>query len=328
MLELLQPVFGTVQPVLPVHTTGRGAMEAAVCNLFSPGDEIVVCCNGRFGEMWVKFAESYGLTVHRVATDWERDVDPSEVEDLLVQHPFVKAVAMAYGDTSTGVANDVAGVARVARRQGGTLLIVDGVSSIGGMPFAFDEWEVDVALVASQKCLMSSPGLAFAVLSDRAWTASALARLPRNYWDFADIRRNVTKEKPETPGTPPVHIVLQVGEALRMMHEETLPAVQRRHAEMAEMARRGAAALGLALQCPALVRRSTTLTAVALPAGLSPQRVRDALTARGIRTAAGMERFLPSCMRIGHMGDIRPADVTRTLDELAQVIAAMRAESA
>ena len=328
MLELLQPVFGTAQPVLPVHTTGRGAMEAAVCNLFSPGDEIAVCCNGRFGEMWVKFAESYGLAVHRVATDWERDVDPSEVEDVLVQHPLVKAVAMAYGDTSTGVANDVGGVARAARRHGGTLVIVDGVSSIGGMPFAFDEWEVDVALVASQKCLMSSPGLAFAVLSDRAWTASASARLPRNYWDFADIRRNVTREKPETPGTPPVHIVLQVGEALRMLHEETLPAVQRRHAEMADMARRGAAALGFELQCPALVRRSTTLTAVALPAGLSPQRVRDALTARGIRTAAGMERYLPSCMRIGHMGDIRPSDVARTLDELAQVIAAMRAESA
>ncbi len=328
MLDLLQPVFGTTQPVLPVHTTGRGAMEAAICNLFSPGDEIAVCCNGKFGELWVKFAESYGLRVHRIARDWERDVDPSEVDEVLIQHPRVKGIALAYGDTSTGVANDVAAVARVTRARGDALVLVDGVSSIGGMPFAFDEWEVDVAIVASQKCLMSAPGLAFAVLSERAWTASASARLPRNYWDFADIRRNVTKARPETPGTPPVHIVLQVGEALRMLHEETLPAVHRRHAEMSEMAIRGATALGLRQQCPALVRRSATLTAIELPSDLSPQRVRDALIARGIRTAAGLERYLPSCMRIGHMGDIRPFDVTRTLDALAQVIAALRAESA
>ncbi|MDH5235371.1 MAG: alanine--glyoxylate aminotransferase family protein, partial [Gemmatimonadota bacterium] len=273
MLELLRPAFGTREPVLPVHTTGRGAMEATICNLFSAGDEIAVCCNGRFGEFWARFAESYGLVVHRVAEDWERDADPAELDALLAARPAVKAVAMSYGDTSTGVANDVAGIAHVARTHG-VLTLVDGVSSIVGMPFAFDEWGVDVAIVASQKCLMSSPGLAFTVVSDRAWAASETARLPRNYWDFAEIRRQVTKAKPETPGTPPVHVVLQVGEALRMLHEETLPAVQQRHAELAAATRDGVAALGLAPQCPALRRRATTLTAVALPAELPPERIR------------------------------------------------------
>ncbi|MDA1080296.1 MAG: aminotransferase class V-fold PLP-dependent enzyme [Gemmatimonadetes bacterium] len=117
MIDLMRPFFGTQQPVLPIHTTGRGALEGAICNLFSPGDAVIACCNGKFGEMWAHFAESYGLVVHRVATDWERNVDPAEVGALLAEDDSIRAVALTYGDTSTGVANDVAGVAAVARRR-------------------------------------------------------------------------------------------------------------------------------------------------------------------------------------------------------------------
>ena len=318
MNELLQPFYGTRAPVLPVHTTGRGAMEAAICNLFSPGDALAVCCNGKFGEMWVTFGESYGLVVHRFCTDYEHDLDLETLDRLLAEQPNTKGVALAYGDTSTGVANDVAGAARIARSHG-ALVLVDGVSSIGGMPFHFDEWDVDVAVTASQKCFMSSPGLAFAVMSDRAWSANASARLPRNYWNFAAIRESVTKPKPESPGTTPVHLVLQVAEALRLLHEEGIDQVWQRHARMAELARRGAAELGLEPQCVHLRQRSNTLTAIALPPELPPTRVRDGLKARGILTAAGLDRFQSSAFRIGHMGDIREADVRRTLTALAEV---------
>src|SRR4051794_39276833 len=118
VLDLIKPVFGTRGPVLPIHTTGRGATEAAIANLFSPGDEIAVCCNGKFGEQWAGLAATYGLTVHRLATDWTRDVDPDEVDALLHDRPATRAVALAYCDTSTGVANDIAAVARVARARG------------------------------------------------------------------------------------------------------------------------------------------------------------------------------------------------------------------
>ena len=156
-------------------------------------------------------------------------MNPAAVDAFLAEHPRVKAVAMTYADTSTGVANDVAAVARVANERG-VLTMVDGVSAIGGMPFAFDEWGVDVAVTASQKCLMSSPGLAFVAMSERAWRASEAARLPRNYWSFSAIRSEISKAKPETPGTTPVHLVLQVAEALRMIHEEGLANVLTRHA--------------------------------------------------------------------------------------------------
>jgi len=316
MLELLAPIFGTRQPVLPVHTTGRGALEASLCNLLSPGDAVVACCNGAFGEMWARIAGSYGIVVHRVACDWASDVQPNEIAELLDRDRSIRGVLVAYCDTSTGVRNDVAAIARLVRERD-VLLFVDGVSALGGMPFAFDEWGVDVAITASQKCLMSSPGLAFASLSERAWKAAESARLPRSYWDFRPIREQVTNPRPETPGTTPVHLVLQVAEALRMIHEQGIEAVQRRHETNADAVRRGIARLGLELQCRALRARSPTVTAIALPKTVNPKALREGLKSRGILTAAAMGQFERSGFRIGHMGDIQLRDVERTLAELA-----------
>ena len=325
MIELLAPLYGTTNPVLPIHTTGRGALEAAICNLFSAGDEIGICCNGKFGEMWAGYAESYGLVVHRLATDWARSIDPREIATFLDEHPRARGITFAYGETSTSVRNDVQALCSLVRDRGSdTLVLVDAVSSLGGMPFEFDAWGVDFAATASQKCLMSSPGLAFAVLSDRAWAAAARARLPRNYWNFADIRAETTKAKPETPGTAPVHLVLQVAEALRMIHGEGLANVHRRHEAMATRVRNGVAELGLALQCPALEQRSSTVTAIALPAGRDPKVIRDGMKARGILAAAGMGPYVGSAFRIGHMGDIRMPDVERALLALSEVLAELK----
>src|SRR5262249_229089 len=114
MLELIAPVFGTRQTVLPVHTTGRAAMEASICHLFRPGYEIAVCANGRFGALWATIAQSHGLIAHAVARDWARDVSLDEVESLIASKPGIKALALAYCDTSTGVVNDVRALAGVA----------------------------------------------------------------------------------------------------------------------------------------------------------------------------------------------------------------------
>ena len=325
VVELLKPVFGTDAPVLPVHTTGRGALEAAICNFFSVGDEIAVCCNGKFGEMWAGLAESYRIVVHRICTDWTHEVDVMDVARALEAHPKICAVALTYSDTSTGVSNDIATVTRTIRAvRPDVLVLVDGVSSIGGMPFTFDSWGVDFAATASQKCLMSSPGLSFVALSDRAWSATSRANLPRNYWDFGAIRTEISKECPETPGTPPVDIVLQIAEALRLMHEEGLERVYQRHKQMAERARNGAAELGLALQCPNFGSFSATLTAIAAPAGVAPKELRNGMRMRGVLTAGGLGKYQDSSFRIGHMGDIRMADVDRTLAALAETLAELR----
>lgn len=322
LLALLGPVFGCARSALPVHTTGRGALEATICNLFSPGDEIAVCCNGKFGEMWAGFAESYGVRVHRLATDWTCDVSPVEVDAFLAEHPQVGAVALTYVDTSTGVANDVPTVARVAASHD-ALVLVDGVPSIGGMPFAFDEWGIDVAVTASQKCLMSSPGMAFVAMSERAWSATKHSRLPRNYFEFASIERAITGSKVETPGTTPVHLVLQLAEALRIIHEEGLASVFDRHAAMAARVRQGVIDLGLEMQCPSFARYASTVTAIKLPSHCSPAAVRDGLEAHGVYTAGALGKFQSSGFRIGHMGDIRMHDVERTLAALSDVLASL-----
>src|SRR4029079_3931541 len=125
------------------------------------------------------------LVAHRLATECNAGIDLDALGQLLDDHRSIRGVAITYCDTSTGVLNDVAAICRVTRQRN-ILSLVDGVSAIGGMPFAFDEWEPDVAITASQKCLMSSPGLAFAAVSDRAWHARASSRLPHRYLHFEE----------------------------------------------------------------------------------------------------------------------------------------------
>ena len=136
VIERLRPLFGTKGNALPVHSTGRGSMEASICNLFSPQDEILCCCNGKFGEMWARFAESYGLVVHRICDDWELHVDPDEVKAGFRKHPRSKAVTFAHCESTTGAWSDPAEVASIARSHG-ALSLVDCICSLGGTPFPF-----------------------------------------------------------------------------------------------------------------------------------------------------------------------------------------------
>ena len=324
VIERLRPLYGTAAAdILPIHTTGRGALEASIANLFSPDDEIVACCNGKFGEMWAELAESYGLVVHRVCADWSRSVRPDEVEQALRDHPRTRGVTIAHSDTSTGVQNDVASVLALTRSRD-VLGMVDCISSLGGAPFSFDDWGADVVVTASQKCLMASPGLAFVALSERGWRAYKTARLTRNYWDFEAVRANLARPRAETPGTAPVHIFLQLAESLAMIHEETLPAVYARHEENARMVRERALEMGFGLLFPQLERWSPTLTALQTPADVSPKFLRDGLVARGILVAEGLGAYGSQCIRIGHMGDIRARDVERTCDALEDLLAEAR----
>ena len=315
----LRPLFGAAGDVIPVHATGRGAMEASICNLLSPGDEVIVCANGRFGEMWAAIAESFGLMVHRICTDWAAGADPSAIENSLGAHPRSRALLVVHSETSTGVLSDITAIAR-AVRPGGLLVMVDCVSSLGGAPVCFDAWDVDVAIAASQKCLMSSPGLSFVALSARAWEASMTARLPRAYFDFRTIRNALARSRPQTAGTAPVHLFFQVNEAISMIHEEGLENTFARHEEMGRMVRDWAGENGFSFQSSEPGRCSPTLTAIRVPAAFRAEDIREALRRRGILTARGLGPYENTSIRIGHLGDIRPLDVQRTLETLSEVI--------
>jgi aspartate aminotransferase-like enzyme len=323
LLEGIRPLFGAASAdVLPIHATGRAAMEGAIVNFFRPGETVVAACNGKFGEMWAGFAERHGLEVVRVAQDWDRSVDPVEVGDALSSRPEARAVLLVHSDTSTAVLNPVPEVASVAREHG-ALTLVDGISSVGGADFRFDEWDLDFAVVSSQKCLMSSPGMAMAVVGDRAWDASENGGMPRSYLDFGSIRKSLGGSRPETPGTTPVLLALQLREAIRMIHEEGVERVFRRHQSMANRVRSRAAELGFRLQGGGILDRSPTLTALELPEGGDPDALRSRVREAGIQIAVGLGTYRSNCIRIGHMGDIRMEDIDRTMDVLEEAMVSL-----
>ena len=166
--EHLGWLFQTREPVLTLTATGSGAMEAAVANLFSPGDEVIVINLGKFGERWTKLSKTYGLNVHEIVVERGCAVDPSEVKRLLTAHSAMKAVLFQASETSTGALNPVKSIVDLCREHG-VLSVCDGITAVGILDLPMDAWGIDVLITGSQKALMLPPGLAFIALSSKAW---------------------------------------------------------------------------------------------------------------------------------------------------------------
>jgi serine---pyruvate transaminase len=316
MTEKAQDLFGTRQDVLPVHGSGRAAMEGTITNLFAPGDEILCVCNGNFGEMYAKIAEYHQLTVRRICADWLKPLDLGEVATALREHPAAKAVTAVQSETSTAVVNDIAAIAAMAREHG-KLLLVDAVAAAGCMPMEFDAWGLDAMVTASQKGLMSPTGLSLAVLSDRAWKATETARLRGYYVQFRDIRKLLHGERPETPGSTPVSLVSCVEEALRMIAEEGKASVYARHARLAAAVRAGVEAMGLALFPENSTSRSASVTACSVPAATDAPTLRAVLKDEfAVVIARGLGPYKDRVVRIGHMGYFFPKDALTVIAAL------------
>lgn len=306
-VEKAQQLLGTQQDVLLVHSTGRGAMEGAILNLFSPGDEVIAVANGRFGEMFGEIAGTHGLTVHQVCSSWHAPAELAQIEQALLEHPDVKAVTVSHCETATAVINDIQGIAALCKRHG-KLILVDGVSSVGSIPFEFDRWQIDVLITASQKGLMCPTGLSLVVLSDQAWQAVDHGGFPVYYIRFRDIQKNL-RGKQETPGSTPVSLVANLEAALTMIMEEGLDSCYRRHAMVAAAIRAGLAGMGLQLFPPTAERRSPGLSAFTVPAGLTSSGLRQALkTGYGLVAAEGLGPYKESVVRVGHIGYVYPRD--------------------
>ncbi len=304
VLEGMKPVFGTGAGRVAIYpASGTGAWEAALVNTLSPGDRVLMFETGQFATLWRSLAERLGLDVRFEPGDWRHGVDPERVEAALREEPALKAVAVVHNDTSTGVTSPVAGVRAAMDRAGhGALLLVDTISSLASLPYAHDEWGVDVTVAGSQKGLMLPPGLSFNCISEKALAAARTARLPRAYWDWeAMAEPNRTGYFPYTPATNMLH---GLREALVMLvEEEGLEAVFARHARLAEGARRAAEAWGLELQCQDPAARSNSLTAVRTPEGSSADALRATVLQRfDVSLGNGLGRIADRVFRIGHLG--------------------------
>lgn len=319
----LKPWFGTRHDPLLLTGSGTGAQEAAVVNVLSPGDEVLAITAGAFGDRFADIAEAFGARVHRHEVPWGTAADPDEVGATLDRLPGVRAVLLTHNETSTGVTQNLAAIARAIRdRVPSPLVIVDGVSSIGAVPFDFDGWGIDVAITGSQKAWMSPPGLAMAVMSERAWEAHLEARMPRFYWDFSKARKY--GERGTAPFTPAVSVVYALHEALRLMSAEGQEAVFARHHRLATRIRKGIEELNLELFADPSVR-SDAVTAVRVPQDVDGKGLLRVLRERyGVVLAGGQGNLEGTIFRIGHLGWIRDEDVDQLLDALRAALEEIR----
>jgi len=316
----LKRVFKTDQTILGYAATGHGAWEAALVNLFSPGDTVLLVESGYFSLNWGMRAEAFGLQVETLANDWRRAIDPAKLESRLREdrEHKIKAVLAVHNETSTGVVHPVAAMRRaIDAARHPALFLVDTISSLASFDFRMDEWGVDVVVAGSQKGLMLPTGMAFTGISAKALAAAAVARLPRVYWDWRRLLGQGTQQG-YWNGTVPVHFFFGLREALRMLEEEGLDNVFARHHRLAEATRRAVRAWrqndGPEVFAADPGAQSDTVTAVLLPEGHDGDKLREAALDRfNVSLGGGLGPLKGKLFRIGHLGDLNEPMVLGTI---------------
>lgn len=314
----LEAVFRTSDDLVVVNGSGTVGLEAAVASCIGP-DETVVCLrNGRFGEKLADLVERHADSARTVDVAWGEPFDLAEVEAALGED--VDAVTLTHCESSTGTRNPVEAVAAMAAEHA-ALSIVDGVSSIGGERFPVDEWGVDLAVTASQKCLSGPPGLSAVSISERA-KERVLAAGSRTPWSL-DLRRYLEyASRDQTPNTPPVPIFRGLAASLQSMVESGLDrAIAKRRAH-ARAIREAATAMGMTVFGSPEAVPSNTVTVLSPPEGVSGPRLRTELARRGVSVGGGMRQLQSSTIRVATMSQaVSDADVVEFVATLEDVLA-------
>ena len=306
----LKRIFGTKQEVLILTASGTAGLEAAVINTVAPGEEVLVIVTGAFGERFVDICRAYNIFTHTVETEWGKAAKASDISEVLEAHKGIKAVFMTYCETSTGVLNPIKELSAEIRKQSEALVIVDGVSCIGGVETKMDEWELDIVISGSQKAFMLPAGLAFIGVSDRAWGKIETNNQPRFYLDLKKHRDELRKDS--TPYTPALSLIFGLQKALELIEEEGLENVYARHQLLMKMTR----AAFKELKIPLLTEdedASPTVTAIK-PGDFDAEQLRKILKEEFAMEVAGGQKILAKkIFRIGHMGYCSPADLLQAI---------------
>jgi alanine-glyoxylate transaminase/serine-glyoxylate transaminase/serine-pyruvate transaminase len=302
-MALLRHVFQTHNPLtFPVSGTGSAGMEAAFVNLLEPGDRVVVGVNGVFGERMCEVAARCGATVRRVEAEWGRPLDPDDVE-AAVRETSPKIVAIVHAETSTGVRTDL-NVIRQSAHAADALLLVDCVTSLGGVPLEIDGMGIDVAYSGTQKCLGCPPGLAPVTFGERSLQRfdARTSKVQSWYLDIGMIRKYWSGER-LYHHTAPINAIYGLREALRLILEEGLEARIERHARNAAALHAGLEAMGLKLFAQE-GHRLPSLTTVWIPEGADDAAVRGALLNEfNLEIGGGLGPVKGKVWRLGLMGE-------------------------
>ena len=313
--EKMKLVFQTKNDLLILTGSGTGGLEAAIVNTLSPGDKVLSISIGVFGDRFAAMAKTFGADVTKLSFTQGTPAQIEPVRVALKADPLIKAVLVTHNETSTAVTNDLKSIAAVAK-EFGKLLLVDGISSVGSIDLPVDEWQIDVAVSASQKGWMVPPGMTMMSVSSDAWKANALARMPRFYWDIAKAKTYL-EEKGETPWTPAISVVFGLGVALDMILQEGLPQIFARHAAVSKAVRDGARTLGLAPLVADDKYASNTVTAIKGDNTLDPKKLTRIMRERySIVLAGGQGPLEGKIFRIGHLGMVSLADIQDVMEHL------------
>ncbi|MGI8877405.1 MAG: pyridoxal-phosphate-dependent aminotransferase family protein [Candidatus Limnocylindria bacterium] len=309
MTRALQDFLRTRGDVFLLTASGSGAMEAAVANTLSSGDKVVVFVNGAFGERFHQILRAYGVDARRVEVPWGRAVDPDVIRDDLARErgkDGSKAVFVTHNETSTGVLNPLKEIAAVVR-ESGKLLVVDSVSGAGAVDLDVDDWGIDVLVTAAQKAWGAPPGVSMITMSERAWKAFDRSNLPKAYFNLQTYKAQL--EKGATPATPAVTVYIALQESLRLMAEEGLDSIVKRHRDLAFATRRGLQALNLAIFADEAFA-SPTCTAFRMPTRLDSRNlIRVLREEHDTIIAGGQGRLEGQIARVGHMGFVTIQDM-------------------
>ena len=314
--EKLRWLFQTKQTVLILAASGTGAMEAAVSNTCSPGDTVIVVNGGKFGERWLKISQAFGAKVIELKVEWGAAVIVDAVAQALKAHPDARAVLVQASETSTTVLHPVEQISALTRNTN-TLLVVDGITSVGATDTPMDRWGIDILVTGSQKALMLPPGLAFLALSDKAWKRVEETQQPRYYFDLR--REHKEQQKHTTAYTPAISLINGLHEVLRLMQEEGLEHIFARHSLLAAASRAAAQAMGLRLLAPA--SPSPAATGIWLPDGVDGSRLLKYMRDRmGVDIAGGQDHLKGKVVRVSHIGYAGPFDVITAISTLEMAL--------
>ncbi len=291
--------------VFTLMSSGTGAMEACVANVLSKGNKALVVVSGKFGERWAELCKCFGIETITVDVENGKAVNPADIDAALKKNKGINVVFTTQCETSTGVVHDIKSISPIVKGHG-ALLVVDAITGIGVHPLLMDEWNIDVAITGSQKGCMMPPGLAFVCVNSSAWGVIEKTDLPRYYWDFRKMRKDL-KDK-TTPFTPAVSLVMAMKVALEMIKKEGVENVWKRHARLANATREGAKAIGLELFAGA--DSSNVLTAIKAPKGIDVDKIIKKLRDEaGVTFTGGQDEMKGKMIRIGHMGYVNDFDV-------------------
>ncbi len=313
--SMLQELFCTATPVIPLASSGTGAMTAAAFNLFAPGEKVLVATAGYFGERWVDIVKMRGLDPVILRKDAGEAFEADEIRAALDADPSIRGVFMQISETSTGVLHPVQDVAAVTRERD-VLFVADGISAVSISPVDMDGWGIDCLLTGSQKGLMLPPGMAFIALSPRAWQKAEANRQQCYYFDLIQERANCAKN--QTHYTSPISLIVGLHEALTMLFECGMENIYKKQWALTRMTRTGLSAMGLDLMVKKEGRYTWGLTSVRMPDGMpAGPVVSKAYKDYGVILTAGQGALKDKVLRVAHMGWVDWADMAAGLHAIA-----------